>query len=133
MPLTPVPPASDWSAVIAEAAKMMFNGELRAFIPGELDSGADDVVLIDWRPARAQHLAMPLEMSDGSGWNTKRRFRFQTELRADDPIIPKGAIVRFRGGKDHTLTRFAFQVTSAVNSSHAALRTIETITEGGAE
>jgi hypothetical protein len=141
MALSAIPDDSDWSDEIFEAASEEFNGELRVMLPGtpgQFDpdtntttGGTDPTVVIDWRDARAQHIRLPLENNDGNGWSTKRRFRFQCELREGDPIVHKGMYVEFRGGKDHTLEEFAFQVNSAVNSSHAALRTIETSTEAG--
>jgi len=141
-PLSPVSAGSDWSREIYEAAKELFNGEARVMRPdgkpdswdpitGETTPGTPDSVVQDWRPARAQHIRTPLEQSTGGGWSTERRFRFQMELRPDDVPLSKGLYVQFRGGKDHTLEQFAFQMMSAVNSSHAALRTLECSTEAG--
>ncbi|MDL5351094.1 DUF6093 family protein [Microbacterium sp. zg-YB36] len=141
MPLSPIPTAAHWSDVIAEAARTMFNGEARVMLPGTpgtydpitdtVTGGTPPTVAQDWRPARAQHVGMPLETSDGNGWSTKRRFRFQWDLLPDDPIITKGMYVEYRGGKDPSLARFDYQVLSAVNSSHAALRTVEAMSELG--
>ena len=62
---------------------------------------------------------------------TKRAIRFQIELRAGDPVITTGLTVRVDdGGKNKQLEQFAYTVQSSVNSSHAALRTIEAISEG---
>ena len=140
MPLLPIDAEDDWSAEIYEEAKEFFDGELRVVNPGdpgaynpESDSfsgGSNASTVIDWRPARAQHLASPTELSNGNGWSTERRFLFQCENRPTDPIIEKGWVVQFKGGKDHTLASLAFQVSSAVNSSSAALRTIRCTTEG---
>lgn len=140
MPLLPLDEADDWSSEIFEDAQSMFDGELCIIKPGTpgtyvpaLDAetgGTPDTVVVDWRPARAQHIRMPMETNDSNGWTTRRRFRFQCEIRDADPLITKGLVVRFRGGKDHTLALLAFQVVSALNSSHAALRTIEATTEG---
>jgi hypothetical protein len=139
MALSPVRSESDWSAEILEAAREFMNGELRVMKPGtpgtydpatdEATGGTEPSVVIDWRPARAQHLRMPVETNDGNGWTSRRRYRFQCEILDGDPLIKKGLYVEYRGGKDPVLAEFAFQVVSAVNSSHAALRTIETITE----
>jgi hypothetical protein len=139
MALSPVSSGSDWSAEILDGAKGEFNGELRIMLPGapgvyrpvadEVDGGTEALVVIDWRPGRAQHIRLPLEINNGDGWNTERRYRFQCEILDGDPLIPQGSYVEFRGGKDPSLHDFTFQVTSAVNSSHAALRTILTATE----
>lgn len=143
MPLIPLDDADDWSSEIYEAVVEagMFDGEVRIIVPGkpgtydpveDEETGATaDQILIDWRPGRAQHLSSPLEINDGNGWATKRRYLFQMENRPADPAIPRGAVVRFRGGKDHTLAAIAFQVTSGVGSSSAALRTIRATTEAG--
>lgn len=139
MALSRVSPAGDWPAEILEAARETFNGHLTLYRPGEpgtYDSktntfagGTPDEVLIADRPARAQHIRLPQEYNDGNGWGTKRRYRFQCEILEDDPAITKGLFVRFSGGRDPELEKVAFQVVSATNSSHAALRTIETVSE----
>src|SRR5690606_35515511 len=113
-----------------------FNGELQVVKPGKpgrlkfgeeggRERGTDEAIIIDWRPARAQHVRLALEQAGSAEWATKRRYRFQCEMLPSDPIITKGMLVRFRGGNDATLASFTFQVISASNSSHAALRTIE--------
>ena len=141
MPLSPVPTAESWSAEILEAAREFFNGTIDVFIPGEpgtydpvddeTTGGTPATPLISARPARAQHIAMPQQNSDVSGWNVRRRVRFQCEILAGDPVIPRGAVATYAGGNDPTLNEITFQVVSAINSSHAALRTIEAITEAG--
>lgn len=139
--MTPLPPlAPSWSEEILDAARWTFNGELTVIKPGAPGSfnpvtdtetgGTPDATIVGWRPARAQHIRLPIENNDGNGWTSRRRFRFQCEIRPGDPAIQQGMVVRFRGGNDPTLALFAYQVVSAVNSSHAALRTIECITEG---
>lgn len=140
MALSPPPLANDWSQVILETAREFMNGEMRVMRPGTpgtydpvtdgTTGGTPPTVVIDWRPARAQHIRLPLETSDTNGWRTRRRYRFQCEILDGDPIITPGLYVEYRGGKDPSLASFVYQVTSAVNSSHAALRTVETITEG---
>lgn len=137
----PLDDSDDWSAEIYEEVSQYFDGELRVVKPGKpgvfdpttnsTTGGTADTTIMDWRPARAQHISSPLETVDGNGWATKRRFLFQCENRDGDARILKGMVVRFRGGKDASLATIAFQVTSAVNSSHAALRTIRATTEAG--
>jgi hypothetical protein len=134
----------DWSGEILEVAREFFNCAIDVILPGkpgkynpstDAYDGAGavpDVMVIEGRPARAQHIRLPLEQAGAYEWSTKRRYRFQIELLASDPVIRKGMVVRVReGGKDPVLVHFAFEVASASNSSHAALRTIETLTEFG--
>jgi hypothetical protein len=142
-PLTPLPTASSWSEEIAEAAREFYNGLLTIIDPGTpgtydpvtdtMTGGNPDTILIADRPARAQHLGLPTQGSDVTGWNVKRRFRFQCDVLEGDPIIRKGLVATFTGGSDPSLAEYTFQVVSAVNSSHAALRTIECTTELGTE
>lgn len=133
---------SEWPQEIADAAHEEFTGVISVIDPGtgnpgvysaetDIRTGAtpDDVVLDD-RAARIQHIRLPLEMAGSREWSTKRRYRFQIDLLPGDPIITKGMVVRVtNGGRDASLTSFAFTVTAASNSSHAAVRTIETVTE----
>lgn len=129
-----------WPEEILESARMFFNCFIDVFKPGSAGTydpatdtytgSADADSIIASRAARAQHIRLPLEESGAYEWSTKRRYRFQIELLEDDPAITKGAIVRVKpGGRDPILQHFAFEVVSASNSSHAALRTIETITD----
>lgn len=133
----------DWADEILEAAREFFNCTITVFIPGEpgkfdpktdgYTGGTPNQIIVDDRPARAQHIRLPLEQAGAYEWSTKRRYRFQLELLASDPAIRKGMVVRVTdGGRDPILEQFAFEVASASNSSHAALRTIETLTEFGA-
>lgn len=138
--------APSWEDEIRDEAVTEFNGEVEVrrpgtrgvrdkvtgayspFIPGE--------VVLSKRPARAQHLQMPKDTSDGTGSQSSRRYRFQCEILAGDPAITEesitqGLVATFTGGRDPELAKMTFQVRFATNSSHAALRTIETITEGG--
>lgn len=150
MPLSPIADVEDWSAEILEGAKEFFNGRIEVVDPSNIitvpydpitDEGPTseaEIVLtndpddtVRGRPARIQHLRVPLENAGSGEWSTKRRFRFQHEMLPGDPTLRKGQLVTvLDGGKDETLTEFSYTITSAVNSSHAALRTIEAITEG---
>ena len=139
----------DWSGEIRDAVieSGALNGVIRIYKAGSTQPGAHDPyagsggepdveLILGPRDARAQHLRLPVESNDGLGWTTRRRYRFQYQiLDGDDDItgdlVGKGYSVRFTGGKDPSLQHFSFQVLSAVNSSHAALRTLECITEAG--
>lgn len=88
-----------------------------------------DVILKD-RPARVQQLRTPTVFSDSGELANKRAFLFEIELREGDPIIKRGMLVRVTdGGRDPQLKSYGFTVTNSVNSSEAAIRTIETISE----
>lgn len=143
MALSPIN-ATSWPEEIAEVAREFMNCTIKVFRPGKpgkYDPATDDytgegyvpdIVLLEGRPARAQHIRLALEQAGAYEWSTKRRYRFQIELLDDDPTITKGSVVRVTdGGNDPTLEDFAFEVVSASNSSHAALRTLETLTEFG--
>lgn len=139
MALSPITSAGDWPVLILEAAREFFNGTLTIYTPGEpgtydpvadaTTGGTPDVVVIGDRPARAQHLRSPQDFNDGTGWDVKRVYRFQCEILPGDPSITKGMVARFTGGRDPELAKVEFQVVSATNSSHAALRTVEAISE----
>ena len=139
--LPPPPPADSWSDEIAAAAEEMMNGVIDVYIPGEpgeynpitdeIEGGTPDQVIVNASKARIQHLAGPAEAAGSAEWATKRRFRFQIPLQAGDAPITKGMLVRVvDGGRDPGLESYSYTVLSAVNSSHAALRTIEAVTEG---
>lgn len=82
------------------------------------------------RPARVQQQRSPAVATDSGQHIAKRAFLFEIELRAGDPVIKKGMLVRVtNGGRDPQLENYGFTVTNSVNSSEAAVRTIETITE----
>jgi hypothetical protein len=144
------PPAAvddDWAAEIAEEARTEMRGRIEVCRPGKptkydpkTDTGgrAQMQTIIGarpgdetpGRPARIQHIRLPLEQSGAAEWATKRRYRFQIDLFDDDPVIEKGMIVRvLDGGRDGALAAYAFEVLSASGSSNTALRTIETVTE----
>lgn len=131
--------SAGWPELILETAREFFNGTLDIYLPGEpgtydpvtdeTTGGTPDVPVITGRPARAQHLRAPQDFNDGNGWDVKRVYRFQCEILADDPSITKGMVARFSGGRDPELAKVEFQVVSATNSSHAAVRTIEAVSE----
>lgn len=139
MALSPIAPAHSWPDGILEAAREFFNGSLSIYIPGEpgaydpvtdtMTGGTPDVAVIADRPARAQHLRSPQDYHDGSGWDVKRVYRFQCEILPGDPSITKGMVAKFTGGRDPELAKVEFQVVTATNSSHAALRTVECVSE----
>lgn len=141
MPLQPI--ATSWEQEIHDGAVEEFDGEIEVRkpgtpgTPGSFDpvTGTKDPdtpgdVVLSRRAARAQQIRLPLESSDGNSWQTRRRYRFQCEILPGDPSVTKGLVVKFFGGRDPELPKMTFQVSWATNSSHAPVRTIETLTEG---
>lgn len=139
MALSPLTPADDWAELILETAKETFNGLITIYRPGTPGTydpvtdttvgGTAESIVLGPRAARAQHLRLPQEFNDGTGWDVKRRYRFQFEILDGDPSITKGLYARFSGGRDPELAKVEFQIASATNSSHAALRTVEAVSE----
>lgn len=89
---------------------------------------------------RFQHKRAPLDASSATSWGTKRAGHGQVPLDAIAGQISKGWIAQIGPGvddrtgaaiplRDPTLALVSFTVQSAVNSSHAALRTVELISE----
>lgn len=140
MALSRVRDEADWAEEIAESARETFDGELEIFkpgTPGKLDPitgihapGTPEEIILSRRPARAQHIRLPLDSNDGNGWQTRRRYRFQCDFLAGDLSVTKGLLVRFFGGRDPEVPKMLYQVQWATNSSSAAIRTVETLTEG---
>lgn len=88
---------------------------------------------------RWQQKRSPLDASSATSWSTKRAGHIQVPLTASTGLIPKGWITQISAGvddkgvviplRDPTLGLISFTVQSAVNSSHAPLRTIEVVSE----
>lgn len=86
--------------------------------------------VISNRSARVQQQRTPTIATEAGQQIAKRAFLFEIELKAGDPIIKKNMVIRVtNGGRDPQLVNYVFTVTNSVNSSEAAIRTIETITE----
>jgi len=131
----------DWPDEIAAAARDEFNCTIDITDPNTVtttdydpttDTGGGSTVLtiMTDRPARMQQLHIPQEAITPGVAGKKRDVRFQIDLLPDDPIIRSGFIVRVRSTtRNQKLLRFAFVVNSEINSSHAALTTIETTTD----
>lgn len=133
----------DWSSEIAEDAVTEMRGEITIIAPQsddntdydpEADSGgtADSTVLIDPRPARVLRLRAPSDATGAAQWGTKTAVRVQIEIRDTDPLIPAGSILKVLDGhKDKALEAYTYEVTRAVNSTQAPLRTIDAVSEMG--
>lgn len=139
MALPATPTEDSWPDEILAVARDLMNVVIDVVTTGTstYDADADslvevtpDIVVLAARSARAQQLGNPIEATAAGEWAGKRRYRFQIEILDGDPLIKKGMVVRVKsGGRDPSLLSFRFPVITATNSSHAALRTIETYTE----
>lgn len=141
MALSPVTSEADWPDEILAAAKEEFVGIITISKPGtpgkydpitgDYGPGTAGTVVLGPRMARAQHIRLPIDSNDGNGSQARRRYRFQFEIEPGDASITQGLVVKFESDRDPELGKTTFQVRFAMNSSHAALRTVEAITEGG--
>lgn len=114
---------TDWSDEIAASAIGEMNATIRV-----LD--AAESIIVNNRPARVVVTQRPMSILGTDQWNVERRLRVQLENRAGDPIFAKGFTIRIlNGGKDATLVRYAFTIMTNVSDSHAAVRTLECISE----
>lgn len=93
-------------------------------------SSGSDAAIISRRSARVQQQRTPTIATDSGQQVAKRAFLFEIELRDSDPAIEKDMLIRVHdGGRDPKLRLYGFTVTNSVNSSEAAVRNIETVTE----
>lgn len=114
---------NDWSDEIADEAIGEFNATVRIY-------DNTQAVVVDGRAARVVITERPMQVLGTDQWNVERRTRIQIENLATDPIFEKGWTVRVtNGGKDATLTRYAFLIMTNTSDSHAAVRTLECISE----
>ena len=114
-----LPPRSNltWSQEIGAAAEEYMNVEVKFY------DSAKTLKLTT--KARVQHLRNPIDISTSTAMATKRNIRLQIPLSAASTFIVKGWLVQVDGGNDPSLESITLTVLSAINSSHAALRTIE--------
>ena len=133
---------SDWTAPITAMAKQHMRGVIDIYDPktsatnGHYDPTTDAqptsaaVKVLSARAARIQPIRTDQILNDAGEFVIQRFVRFQIEILPGDPFLREGLIVRVTdGGRDSTLTALAFQVLSAVNSSDAAIRTIEAVAQ----
>ena len=86
--------------------------------------------VLERRSARIQQQRTPTVVTEAGERRTKRSFLFEIELRESDPIIEEDMLIRVHdGGKDKQLEVYGFTVLNSVNSSEAAIRTIEAATD----
>ena len=133
-------PGADWPDRILEVAKRFMNAEVcfyeetepaTPYNPVTGEGGATGIRII-WRGhARVQHLRAPREFATTYQAEATRFFRFQIDPNetwdgSSVPFLPQGVKARvIAGGRDSDLESLAFVTTSAINSSHMAVRTVE--------
>lgn len=79
-------------------------------------------------PARAQHIRAPYNVPSAVDWNSYRHYRFQVKLEDVPGLVSKGMqIVVTSGGRDKSLYNLVCTIEASTNSSHAAVRTFETV------
>ncbi|MDF2506254.1 MAG: hypothetical protein K0Q52_113 [Microbacterium sp.] len=144
MALRPIPRDTDWPEEILELAREEFWATIDVIDPstekvGKYDPKTDSrpiitpaAVVIEHRAARVQHIRSGLDQGGSFEWGQKRPYRVQYEPRPDDPLITKGMVVRVRTTRRNpVILRYAFQVTGAPGSDHAAVGLIDTVSEYG--
>jgi len=122
------PLTADWEDEIASAAIPFMSAEIVIFT-GLPISGAN--ILFQGK-SRVQQVRQPRGVSTTYEWSAQRIFRFQIDYSEVATVnITKGNFIRvLSGGRDATLYHLPFEVLSAVNSDHRAVRTIEATTSG---
>lgn len=127
--------STTWQEEIESVASQFRKAVISVYDPTNLTGGKPTAV-ISRRRARVQMLRSPAVATDSSQQIAKRPFQFETELLAGDPVIQKDHIIRIHSVEskgsipgDPALLTFVFTVTDGVNSSEAALRTINTLSE----
>lgn len=121
MSLPPRQNLADWSGEIGREAEKFMNAEAKFY-----DSGKNLKLTCK---ARVQHLRSPIDISSATALGTKRNIRLQIPLSEASVFITKGWLVQIEGGNDPSLEKITLSVTSAINSSHAAIRTVEAQSE----
>ncbi len=128
MALPPLPTA-DWAAEIGAAAEAQMNATANFYTTTKIPKEAPTLTLLFSTKARVQQIRRPLDIISGEQWGNRRSVRVQIPLSATSSLIEKGLVVRILGGNDPALAKVTLIVQSAINSSHAAVRTIECISE----
>lgn len=144
MPLRPIPRDQDWPDEILEAAKEEFWAVIDVIDPStetrgkynpdtdQREGGTPATKVIASRAARVQHIRSGLDTAGSFEWGQKRPYRVQYEPLPGDPLITKGMVVRVVSTRRNpNMKRYAFTVTGAPGSDHAAVGLIDTVSEYG--
>ena len=130
MPLpTPLPASASWPDEIARSAEREMKGEIALYDSVSNPGEAPTLVLLVQSKASIITLGIS-EAVVGGQWITKRAVRVKIPRDAYLSPIGNGTLLRvLDGGNDKTLEQFAYIVLAAANSSHAAVRSIECVSE----
>ncbi|QIK61804.1 hypothetical protein G7068_16185 [Leucobacter viscericola] len=119
-----------WQEDVENVAAQFRKAVISIFDSTQEDASGNPTAIISRRPARVQQVRNPSISHDSGQQLVKRPFQFEIELRPTDPIIRKDMLIRVHfADRDPNLCHYGFTVTDSVNSSEAALRTINTLTE----
>lgn len=133
-----------WSDTIAEVAEQFMNATIQVLEPSGGEPTYNEalkdyvmpepVVLVEC-VARIQHVRVPNPQNTEYQWSMGRHYRFQVPYSDVEGLyIRKGLIVKvLDGGRDAELNDLLFEVLGATNSSHRAVRTIETVMNPNAQ
>lgn len=126
-------PPADWQDAIRDTAVQFMNAEVCFYdtdesVPYDPETGeGGPTIQILWRgKARVQQLRTPREFASEYQVSSTRAFRYQLDPGDSLPDLYQGVKSRvLAGGRDTGLESLVFVVTSAINSSHMAVRTVE--------
>ena len=143
MPIPALADPSDWAAQIAAAVLPELTATVDVIDPNggeptpydpKTDTGGDtaELSILIGREARIVFLTSPSEgVTSSELWTVKRRAVIQLVMRADDPEVSKGYMVRVTDPGsygDPQLLGKTFEVLFGANGSKAALRTLQCVT-----
>lgn len=103
------------------------------YVPEDDTGGVATPTLLWEGAARIQQVKAPVNQSTEYQWAVGRNYRFQCNY--DEGLsaifIRKGLMIQvISAPRDSSLTKMHYQVVTATNSDHRAVRTIECITDG---
>jgi hypothetical protein len=131
--------SDDWSAEIGALAEEEMKATIVFYEPGsggvfdpvtDTRTGGTPEALLFRTKARVQHFRSTTDQYDLNQWSNQVNVRLQLPLSAGNGyFIRKGLIVRVEAcEKFPQLLSIALQVESAINSSSAALQTVNCVT-----
>ena len=126
---TPLPDPTDWSAEVARSAEANMKANVSLY-DSVSNPGAEPTLT---HLATSKATIMTLSISDaivGGQWITKRTVNVRIPLSAYAEPITAGLLLRVNDGhRDPTLEQYAFTVLASANSSDAAVRSIDLMSE----
>ena len=111
---------ANWPLEIAAAVLPFMTATAKFYDP----TSATPTEAVLTSAARAQPFRLQTDASTETNWANKRLVRLQLPLDATTGIIEQGWACQLEGCADPTLNMVTLIVVSAINSSHAAIRTV---------